>query len=232
MLGPRTAFGGVVSLKRSFIESVFMSLDKAEQPRNNPAITKSASQRSKTQPPESSRMQNGRTSSMNIGTEPTLVQQKQMRFLIMDAPRQGNLHLYIKKMRKHHVTDVVRVCEPTYHGDELTSAGISLHEMEYRDGTSPSKEIIESWLQLVDKTFYQSPDNSCIAVHCVAGLGRAPQMVAIALIEFANMDPVEAVSFIRERRRGAINEKQLLYLESYRKQFKRVGAKTACCVIL
>lgn len=181
----------------------------------------------------------GRTTT--IGTEPTLIEVKQMRFLIMDAPRQGNLHLYIKKMRKHHVTDVVRVCEPTYTGDELKSAGIALHEMEYKDGTSPSKELIHAWLQLVDKTFYQSAattstttDNkSCIAIHCVAGLGRAPQMVAIALIEFANMDPVEAVSFIRARRRGAINEKQLLYLESYKKQYKRAGgAESSCCVIL
>jgi len=156
-----------------------------------------------------------------------------MHFMIMDAPRQGNLHLYIKEMRKHHVTDVVRVCEPTYRGGELSSAGIGLHELEYKDGTSPSKELIMSWLQLVEKTFYgpTASAESCIAVHCVAGLGRAPVMVAIALIEFANMDPVEAVSFIRARRRGAINEKQLLYLEGYKKQYKRSGAESSCCVI-
>ena len=182
------------------------------------------------------KMQNGTrmpaTTGLAIGTEPTLVEVKNMRFLIMDAPRQQNLHLYIKKIRKHHVTDVVRVCEPTYQSDELTSAGIPLHEMEYKDGTSPSKEIIDQWLQLVDKTFFKSPgDNPCIAVHCVAGLGRAPQMVAIALIEFANMDPVEAVSFIRARRRGAINEKQLLYLESYKKQYRGGSAQGGCCVI-
>lgn len=174
-----------------------------------------------------------RASAVTIGTKPTLIDVPPMHFLIMDAPRQGNLHLYIKEMRKQHVTDVVRVCEPTYRGGELSSAGIGLHEMEYKDGTSPSKELILSWLQLVEKTFYgpQAPSEACIAVHCVAGLGRAPVMVAIALIEFANMDPVEAVSFIRARRRGAINEKQLLYLEGYKKQYKR-GAESACgCVI-
>jgi len=175
----------------------------------------------------------GARASVTIGTKPSLIDVPPMHFMIMDAPRQGNLHLYIKEMRKHHVTDVVRVCEPTYRGGELSSAGIGLHELEYKDGTSPSKELIMTWLQLVEKTFYgpTASAESCIAVHCVAGLGRAPVMVAIALIEFANMDPVEAVSFIRARRRGAINEKQLLYLEGYKKQYKRSGAESSCCVI-
>ena len=158
-----------------------------------------------------------------------------MRFLIMDAPRQSNLYMYIKEMKKHQVGDVVRVCEPTYTAGELNSAGMTLHELEYADGTSPSKELIVKWLQLVEKTFYspESDSSHCIAVHCVAGLGRAPQMVALALVEFANMDPVEAVSFIRQRRRGAINEKQLLYLEGYKKIYRRNGtAENTCCVIL
>jgi protein tyrosine phosphatase type IVA len=172
---------------------------------------------------------------MSIGTKPTLIEVKPMCFLIMDAPRQANLHMYIKEMRKHHVTQVVRVCEPTYNSSELNNAGICLHEMEYKDGTSPSAELIAKWLQIVEDTFYKNNNSAadaapCIAVHCVAGLGRAPVMVAIALIEFANMDPVEAVSMIRAKRRGAINEKQLLYLEGYKKQ-RGIGP-SACCVIL
>lgn len=173
-------------------------------------------------------------SKMTIGTKPTIIEVKPMRFLIMDAPRQANLHVYLKEMRKHHVTQVARFCEPTYQGGELQQAGMQLHEMEYKDGTSPSPVLIERWLKLVDETFYKSPsDGACIAVHCVAGLGRAPVMVAIALIEFAKMDPVEVVSMIREKRRGAINEKQLLYLEGYKKQYKRGAAGgDGCCVIL
>eukprot|EP00978_Attheya_sp_CCMP212_P049040 scaffold608250_cov59-Attheya_sp.AAC.1 len=142
--------------------------------------------------------------------------------------------------------------------------------MAYEDGHSPSKELIDRWLQLVDETFYSRPthgsssggsgsgsgsgltngsssakldqttnttrggdEERAIAVHCVAGLGRAPVMVAIALIEFAAMDPVEAVTLIRRQRRGAINEKQLIYLEGYKRQYKRsrAGANSVCCVI-
>lgn len=169
-----------------------------------------------------------------IGSKPTLVEVKPMRFLIMDAPRQGNLHLYIREMRNHSVTDVVRVCEPTYQGAELQTAGIGLHEMEYADGHSPPKEVIEKWLKLVEQTFYsgnQDAAKSCIAVHCVAGLGRAPVMVALALIEFANMDAVDSVSLIRRHRRGAINEKQLLYLEGYKKYYYNRAPTGGCCII-
>jgi protein tyrosine phosphatase type IVA len=197
-------------------------------------------------------------SATTIGTKPTLIEVGPMRFLIMDAPRQANLHIYIKEMAKHQVSHVVRVCEPTYNGTgELQAAGMKLHEMEYKDGTSPSRELIFAWLKLVEDTFYATTTTTpaaastapategtsgpcCIAVHCVAGLGRAPVLVALALIELHGMDPVEAVTFLRQRRRGAINEKQLLYLEGYKKQYKKTytggsggtNASTSCCVIL
>ncbi len=79
------------------------------------------------------------------------------------------------------------------------------------------------WLSLVDKKFHthkkpsESVDPGTIGVHCVAGLGRAPVLVAMALIE-AGMAPLDSVIYIRERRRGAINARQLKYLEAYKKR--------------
>lgn len=172
----------------------------------------------------------------------------------MDAPRKANLHSYVRECRKHQVTDVVRVCEPTYPRAELESAGVKLHEMPYPDGHSPPEEVLDRWLKLVDDRFYHfssSPiqtmaqgtaggtnlasvsntlTHPTIAVHCVAGLGRAPVLVAIALVEFANMDPVEAVTLIRKHRRGAINEKQLNWLGQYQKRYKKGGV--TCCSIM
>lgn len=168
-----------------------------------------------------------------IGSRPTLLIHGGMKFLIMDAPRHSNLHLYIREMRNHGITDVVRVCEATYLANDLQSAGITLHEMPYDDGHSPPRGILDKWLQVVERLFFLSPhpNNNAIAVHCVAGLGRAPVLVAIALVEFANMDPVEAVSLIRKSRRGAINQQQLNWLEQYRRSYKRTGAGDTCCVI-
>mmetsp|Transcript_18382 Transcript_18382/g.36851 ORF Transcript_18382/g.36851 Transcript_18382/m.36851 type:complete len:220 (-) Transcript_18382:1655-2314(-) len=173
--------------------------------------------------------------SLTLSSKPTLITTQSLRFLIMDAPRQSNLHLYIKECKRHHVTDIVRVCEPTYLGAELKNAGMTLHEMAYEDGQSPSEEVLTKWLALVDERFFSenksSDASATIAVHCVAGLGRAPVLVAIALMEFESMDAVEAVMMIRKNRRGAINEKQLQYLEGYKCRMRKGGGGCGCAIM-
>ena len=60
----------------------------------------------------------------------------------------------------------------------------------------------------------------------VAGLGRAPLLVALGLMEIGKIGPVEAVQYIRAQRRGAINAHQLRFLEQYEPRRAKVG-----CVI-
>eukprot|EP01041_Mallomonas_annulata_P004601 gene4601-9140_t len=169
------------------------------------------------------------TSASTIASKPSLIESGNLRFLIMDSPKDSNLHLYLKECKKYNVTDLVRIAEPTYSKDEVEKAGICMHEMHFDDGASPPSEIITEWIFLVKELFgkpgrkLETNPAPCIAVHCVAGLGRAPVLVAIALIEYG-MDPVSAVTFIRERRRGAINAVQLSYLESYKPR----GQKSKC----
>ena len=43
-----------------------------------------------------------------------------------------------------------------------------------------------------------------IAVHCVAGLGRAPLLVAIALVH-RGCESINAIELIRKHRQGALN---------------------------
>mmetsp|Transcript_13204 Transcript_13204/g.18070 ORF Transcript_13204/g.18070 Transcript_13204/m.18070 type:complete len:168 (-) Transcript_13204:368-871(-) len=167
---------------------------------------------------------------MSIVNKPSLIEWKSLRFLIMDAPKESNLHMYIKECKRHNVMHIVRISDPSYSREEVENAGIQLHEMYYPDGQSPPAEIISVWLKLLADTFENvksKEDSPCIAIHCVAGLGRAPVLVAIALIEYG-MDAIPAVTLIREKRRGAINAVQLNYLESYVP--KRRGKK-GCCIM-
>lgn len=61
----------------------------------------------------------------------------------------------------------------------------------------------------------------CIGVHCIAGLGRAPVLVAIALMELGGVQPEEAIRYIRDRRSGCFNKEQLGWLMSYNKTRKQ-----------
>ncbi|TRY90034.1 hypothetical protein DNTS_029783 [Danionella cerebrum] len=104
----------------------------------------------------------------------------------------------------------------------------------FDDGAPPPTKIVDDWLSLLKSRFCEDP-GCCVAVHCVAGLGRAPVLVALALIE-SGMKYEDAIQFIRQKRRGAINSKQLTYLEKYRpKQRLRFkdphNHKSKCCLM-
>jgi protein tyrosine phosphatase type 4A len=144
---------------------------------------------------------------------PSLVEYKNTRFLIFDAPTDQNLDLYIKEMSKFNVKHLVRACDPSYDTDKLTSAGIDIHEMPFSDGGAPPEEVVSDWMD-VCKTAFKEKD-ATVAVHCVAGLGRAPVLVAVALIS-QGLSYDDAVSVIREKRRGAINAKQLKWLKTFK----------------
>ncbi|KAF7728090.1 hypothetical protein EC973_006728 [Apophysomyces ossiformis] len=156
---------------------------------------------------------------------PTYIEYKDQRFLILDAPAQTNLHLYIQEFERWNVTDVVRCCEATYSQHMLLDRGIRVHDWLFADDEPPSRHIVNQWLNLVTERFVLrerdekqlavSNQLPCIATHCVAGLGRAPVLVAIALIE-KGMEPLDSIAYIRDRRQGAINNKQVQYIKSYK----------------
>jgi protein tyrosine phosphatase type IVA len=146
---------------------------------------------------------------------PSLIEYKGKRFLIFDAPNDDNIGVYLREFNKHTVVHVVRVCDPTYGTEALTEKHIQVTDLIFPDGAAPPKGIVDQWLNIV-RTVNRNQPNATIGIHCVAGLGRAPVLVAIALIE-SGLDPAEAVEFIRKRRRGAINTNQLRWLRQYKK---------------
>jgi len=164
--------------------------------------------------------------------EPAEIEYKSMRFLITDRPTDSSIDKYVEELKKHNAKDVVRVCEPSYKIDKLEQEGVSVLDWQFDDGTVPPAAIIEDWFALLRRRFKEEPD-CCVAVHCVAGLGRAPVLVALALIELG-MKYEDAVELIRRKRRGAINAKQLSYLEKYRpkSRLKAKNGKHAGCSIM
>ncbi|KAG1463318.1 hypothetical protein G6F56_005308 [Rhizopus delemar] len=170
------------------------------------------------------------TTNRSLINPPTYIEQSGLRFLIVDAPSSNNLPLYLKEFKRWNVTDVVRCCEATYPKEPLNENDIQVHDFVFTDGEAPPTAIVDAWLHLINDRFQEDAEDQetplpCIAIHCVAGLGRAPVLVTIALIE-DGMPSLDAVAYIRERRRGAINRKQLKYIETYKPRSK----KTKCVI--
>ncbi|CEP11103.1 hypothetical protein [Parasitella parasitica] len=143
-----------------------------------------------------------------------------LRFLILDCPTESTLGFYLEEFTRYKVSHVVRCCQPTYSITGLNDQGIQVHDLPFKDGGIPPPNIINDWLSLIDLE-EQSGLETTIAVHCVAGLGRAPVLVAIALIELFDMQPLDAIEFIRRNRRGAFNKPQIAYLDAYKPTFRR-----------
>lgn len=61
-----------------------------------------------------------------MSAQPSVVEWKKLRFVIMDAPKANNLHLYLRELKKQNVVCVVRVCEPTYPASEVEAAGMKV----------------------------------------------------------------------------------------------------------
>ncbi|KAG0023368.1 hypothetical protein BGZ80_009595 [Entomortierella chlamydospora] len=126
-------------------------------------------------------------------------------FLILDCPSDETLFKYIPVLEEHNTTDLVRVCEGfPYNIQPLTDIGIKVHDdMKFEDGTVPNERIVAKWLELNEEIFFDTPTpDRCIAVHCMSGIGRAP----------------DAIAFIRATRRGALNSTQIAYLNRRRKK--------------
>ncbi|XP_077146100.1 protein tyrosine phosphatase type IVA 1 isoform X2 [Ranitomeya variabilis] len=126
---------------------------------------------------------------------PVEITYKNMRFLITHNPTNATLNKFIEELKKYGVTTVVRVCEATYDTALVEKEGIQVLDWPFDDGAPPSSQIVDDWLNLLKAKFREEP-GCCIAVHCVAGLGRAPVLVALALIE-CGMKYEDAVQFIR-----------------------------------
>lgn len=156
--------------------------------------------------------------------ELSVIQANNMAFVIMNAPIDKNIFSYLKELKTQGVEVIVRVCEPTYSKARCIEEGVDVKDFPFTDGAAPPPDVITNWLNIVAE---ETKKQNAICVHCVAGLGRAPVLVVIALIEFAKMDPTEAIRLVRREREGAINRKQLEYLTSYQAKFQT----KPCCII-
>lgn len=156
------------------------------------------------------------------------------KFLLTAAPKDDELEIYAKVLRRHGCTNLVRTYAPTYTSYPAEGLrafflrqGITLHDLEFEDGSVPPPKIINQWFQLLEQLSSNSASSASttgtvtIAVHCVSGLSCAPVLIALALIDgntSNTMDNLNAIALLRHCRRGCLNHKQTEFLANYRAQ--------------
>eukprot|EP00128_Syssomonas_multiformis_P000406 Colp12_sorted_trinity150504_noHs@23478 len=156
----------------------------------------------------------------------TFIEYSGLQFIITNSPKDYNLDYYVDLYKQNNVKDVVRTChEGSYDASLVEKHGITIHNWNYEDGALPPEDVINKWLELIERSKITKKQKSegiirrTIAVHCAAGLGRAPVLVAIALIE-GGMDNLAVIDLIRGQRPGAINRKQLKFIQEYKPRSK------------
>jgi protein tyrosine phosphatase type IVA len=137
---------------------------------------------------------------------------KNFTFILSDCPAPAALPSFITTLASHACHDLVRISAiDSYDPNVLISAGISIHEMQFVDGSVPPPDLVKKYFDLIDKLL--ANNTNILAIHCVSGIGRAPLLIAMVLIR-SGMDRMDAIEFMRSKRRGAINKIQLDWILS------------------
>ena len=171
------------------------------------------------------------------GMPPSLITLGELGFVLVDSPSNDTIVHYAAQLTACGGKVWVRCCEePSFDEASAAAHGLEVHECVFPDGMPPSPALIERWLALCARR------DGPVAVQCVAGLGRAPVLAAIAFME-AGLPATEAISLIRRHRRGALNRKQTAWLlDEYTPTgaLRKVcggatgcgpGASVGCCVM-
>jgi len=138
----------------------------------------------------------------------SLIARNGMRLLITRAPTAAELPTYPTALAAAGVTDLVVVTELTFPTAPFVAAGITVTDLPWENGLPPPPSVVAAWMALIDRA------DGVVACACMAGLGRAPTLVAAALVE-RGVSVAEAVGVVRARRRGAINGVQMGWLFAY-----------------
>ena len=130
---------------------------------------------------------------------------------------------YVEIFNKQNITAVVRLNNKTYDEKRFTERGIRHYDLFFPDGSCPSEEIVEAFLEIAKR-------EKGVAVHCKAGLGRTGTLIGCYAVKNFKFPAEEFIAWCRICRPGSILGPQQQFLVEYETKLygrKSVGDYTA-----
>lgn len=121
---------------------------------------------------------------------------------------------YIKLFQQMPVKSVVRTCKPEYHAQDFIDAGFEHHELYFVDGSVPSMDIVNQFLDIVVHA------EGAVALHCKAGLGRTGTLMCAYLMRYYGFSATESIAYCRIRRPGCVIGEQQVFLATIEPQLR------------
>ena len=133
-------------------------------------------------------------------------------YILSSCPNEINIKEYSTLLKKNNVKYLVNFCDNQYSLKDFDN--IEYRNLLIEDGSIPDELKLNEWKQICTDCIKEKKN---IALHCVSGMGRAPSMLCVALIEYENYNNLDSVEILRKKRKGCINARQLKYIMNYRK---------------
>jgi protein tyrosine phosphatase type 4A len=136
-----------------------------------------------------------------------------VKYFITECPRVNEIEEIKNIIIKNKINILIRILEPYQLYDVSDIPGLIVENFtDFQDGSVPTTEIMERYIQIIEdaKKKYKNPN---ILGHCLSSMGRMPTFLGISMIiENSKMDRYDIIIYIRKKRPGALNAKQVNWL--------------------
>jgi protein tyrosine phosphatase type 4A len=133
-------------------------------------------------------------------------------FSVTGSPSNYNINEYIKYLKSKSIGIVIKLNEKDlYDTSKFKQNNIEFIHIEIQDGNIPSKDDIIK----INKI---SNEYNSICMHCTAGLGRAPLVLALIMILQFDQDPHDTAIEIRKKIPDCLNKFQIEFLTEFKRK--------------